>query len=134
MKTIPELIIDKAVWRYNNSNFHVKTSESGMYSDLYLNTDYIVSDVPLVEETVKGIFLKELNLRNIKPDWVISYPPFGLPIAYVLARQLGARFGYVDTQTGLCNFDIKTDEKVIVVGDDIYSGGSIKKTIEIIRL
>lgn len=133
MKTIPELIIDKAVWRYDNSNLHVKTSESGMHSDLYLNTDYIVSDVSLVEEIVRDIFLKELNLRNIKPDWVISYPPFGLPIAYALARQLGARFGYVDIQAGVCNFNIKIDEKVIVVGDDVYSGGSIKKTIEIIN-
>ena len=133
MKTIPELIIDKAVWRYDDSSLHVKTSESGMHSDLYLNTDYIVSDVSLVEEIVEDIFLKELNLRNIKPDWVISYPPFGLAVAYALARQAGSKYGYVDIQTKLCNFDIKAGEKVIIVGDDIYSGGSIKKTIEIIN-
>ena len=126
-------IKEKALWRYNNSKIHVLTSESGMHSDLYLNTDYIISCVPLVEAIVKDIFLKELNSREIKPDWIITYPPFGLAISYALARIVGAKFGYIDTKAELCNFDIKNNEKVIVVGDDIYSGGSIKKTIKIIN-
>lgn len=133
MEEITQLIKEKALWRYNNSKFHVQTSESGMHSDLYLNTDKVVSDVSLVEEIVKNVFSKELALRKIKPDWIITYPPFGLVIAYVLAREVGAKFGYVDTKEEACNFDIKNGEKVIVVGDDIYSGGSIKKTIEIVN-
>lgn len=129
---IRKSIIENSVWRYDNSKLHVKTLESGLHSDLYMNTDYIVSDVPLVEAIVKDVFVKELNARKIKPDWIVSYPPFGLAIAYELARQSGAKFGYVDTKNETCDFDIKKDDKVIVVGDDIYSGGSIKKTIEII--
>ena len=129
---IQKLIIKKSVWKYNNSKLHVKTLESGLHSDLYMNTDYIVSDVSLVESIVKNIFVKELNFRKIKPDWIISYPPFGLAIAYELARQVRAKFGYVDTKNEACNFDIKRNDKVIVIGDDIYSGGSIKKTIEIV--
>ncbi|TAK95880.1 hypothetical protein EPO05_03210 [Patescibacteria group bacterium] len=132
MKTIPEMINDKAIWKYDHSKFHVQTSESGMHSDLYLNTDYVVSDVPLIENIVKNIFSKELGLRNIQPDWVISYPPFGLAIAYALARQIGAKFGYADTKTETCDFDIRKGDVVTVVGDDIYSGGSIKKTIKIL--
>ena len=124
-------VIKKALWRYNNSRFHVQTSESGMHPDLYLNTDHVVSDVSLVEEIIKNVFSKELNSRKMRPDWVITYPPFGLAIAYALARQTGAKFGYVDIKEEICTFDIKKNEKVIVVGDDIYSGGSIKKTINI---
>ena len=130
---ILKLITHKALWKYNNSEYHVQTSESGLHSDLYLNTDYIISDVLLVETIVKNIFSKELQIRKIKPDWIITYPPFGLAIAYALARQVGAKFGYVDTKTNICNFDIKNGDKVIVVGDDIYSGGSLKKTINIVN-
>ena len=100
-----------------------------MHADLYLNTDHIISDVLLVEKIVKSIFVKELKLKKIKPDWIMTYPPFGLAIAYVLARESGAKFGYVDIENDACNFDIKRGQKVIIIGDDIYSGGSIKKTI-----
>lgn len=130
---IPKLITNKALWKYNNSKLHVQTSESGLHSDLYLNTDFIISDVLLVEEIVKNIFSKELQSRKIKPDWIITYPPFGLAIAYALARETGAKFGYVDTKADICNFDIKNDDIVIIIGDDIYSGGNLKKTINIVK-
>jgi len=130
---VSKLIINKALWKFDNSKFHVQTSESGLHSDLYLNTDYVISDVLLVEKIVKNIFSKELQLRKIKPDWIITYPPFGLAIAYALARKSGAKFGYVDTKANICNFDIKNGDTVIVVGDDIYSGGSLKKTINIVN-
>ncbi len=55
-----------------------------------------------------------------------------MPIAYELAKQISAKFGYVNTKNEVCNFDIKPGDKVIIVGDDIYSGESIKKTIQII--
>ena len=92
---ISESIIKKSVWKFNNSKLHVKTLESGLHSDLYLNTDFVVSDPKLVESIVKNIFVKELNSRNIKPDWIVSYPPYGLPIAFELARQINAKFGYI---------------------------------------
>ncbi len=126
-----EFLKKKALWKYDKSSVHVQTSQSGLHSDLYLNTDYIVSNVLLVEKIVKEVFSEELISREIKPDWVVTYPPFGLAIAYALARQTGAKFAYVDTKAEVCNFDIKKGEKVIVVGDDIYSGRSIKKTINI---
>jgi len=130
--TLHELIIKKALWKYDGSKVHVQTMESGMHSDLYLNTDYIFSDVSLVERIVKDVFSKELKSRGIHPDWIITYPPFGLPIAYALAREIKAKFAYVDRKAKVCNFDIKSGEKVVVIGDDIYSGESIKKTIDIV--
>ncbi len=133
MADISKLIIDKALWRYDNSKLHVQTSESGLHSDLYLNTDCVISDVLLVEKIVKNVFSKELQLRKIKPDWIITYPPFGLALAYAFARESRAKFGYVNTKTNVCNFDIKNGDKVIVVVDDIYSGESLKKTINIIN-
>ena len=123
--------ISKFLWKYNNSNLHVKTSESGLHSDLYLNTDYVVSDIPLVEEIVK-IFAKEIKKRELKPNWIITYPPFGLAIAYALAREIGAKFAYVDREANTCNFDINSWDSIIVIGDDIYSGWSLKETINIV--
>jgi orotate phosphoribosyltransferase len=130
---IQKSIKNKALWKFADSEFHVQTSESGLHSDLYLNTDLIVSDTLLVEAVVKTVFVKELQSKKITPDWIITYPPFGLAIAYALARATGAKFGYVDLEAATCNFDIKKDEVVIIVGDDIYSGGSLKKTINIVN-
>ena len=129
---VSQSIIKKSVWKFNNSKLHVKTLESGLHSDLYLNTDNVISDPKLVESIVKNIFIKELNSRNIKPDWIISYPPYGLPIAFELARQMDTKFGYINRENSECNFDIKEGERIIVIGDDIYSGRSIKETIQII--
>ncbi|MEE9525424.1 MAG: hypothetical protein V3V78_02340 [Candidatus Woesearchaeota archaeon] len=130
---ILKLIMKKAFWKYNNSNLHVQLSESGLHSDLYLNTDYIVADVLLLEEIIKNVFSKELQIRKIKPDWIVTHAPFGLAIAYALARETGAKFAYVDKKAEVCNFDIQKGEKVIVVCDDLYTGGSSKNVIEIMR-
>ena len=56
---IKETILNKSVWKYNNSKLHVQTLESGLHSDLYMNTDCIISDIPLVESIVKNVFVKE---------------------------------------------------------------------------
>ena len=104
---VADLIDKKALWRFDHSPSHVQTLESGLHSDLYLNTDYVVSNVPLLEELVSTVFVQELQLRNICPDWIVTYPPFGLPIAYALARQIGAKFAYVDIKWNVCNFDIR---------------------------
>lgn len=131
---ITKLVIDKSVWKYNDqSQFHVETIESGLHSDLYMNTDCIISDIKLVELIVKNIFVKELHEKNIKPDWIISYPPYGLVIAYELARQVDARFGYIDTKKEECNFDIQKNDTVIVLWDDIYSWWNIIKTINLLK-
>lgn len=124
---IRQLIIKEALWQYDNSNLHVQTLKSGKHSDLYLNSDQISTS--LLETVVKNIFAKEIESRGLKPDWVVTYPPFGLPIAYALVKNIGANFAYVDTKKEECNFGVKKGDSVIVVGDDIYSGGSLKKTI-----
>lgn len=132
-KEIINLIKSKAFWRYDNSKYHVKTSESWLHSDQYLNTDYIVSDVLLVESIVRDVFVNELNIKWVRPDWIVSYPPFGLAIAYEFARQLWVKYWYVDIKNEICTFDINKNNKVIVIWDDIYSGKSIEDTIKIIN-
>lgn len=128
---VKQLIINKALRKYNNDKLHIQTSESWLHSDLYLNTDYIVSDTTLVEWVIK-VFSKELKKRKIEPNWIITYPPFGLAIAYALAKEVWAKFGYVNRENNVCNFDVKNGDSVIIVGDDIYSGGSLKETINIV--
>ena len=122
-----------SLWEFKNSAYHVQTSESGLHSDLYMNTDQIVSNVPLLESIAYEAFLPEIEKRGLTPDWIVSYPPFGLPIAYALARITNANFGYADISANICNFNIQQNQKVIVIADDVYSGGSIVKTIKIIE-
>lgn len=132
-KNIYNLIKERVFWKYHNSPYHIQTSESGLHSNQYLNTDYIISDPTLVELIVKEIFTPELAKKNIKPDRIVTYPPFGLPIAYALAKSTWAKFAYIDPQTKTCNFNIQKDDIIVLVWDDIYSGGSIKATIKIMK-
>ena len=133
-KELNILIKEKSFWKYsNNSKFHAKTIKDGFHSDAYLNTDHIVEDVKLIEQIVKEVFVKELISRKIKPDWIITFPPFGLPIAYELARQTNTKFGYIDVKNSVCNFNIQKGDTVVIVNDDIYTGGSIKKIIQIMQ-
>lgn len=131
MKNI--FIQNKSLWKYDNSKYHVQTSESWLHTDLYLNTDTIVSNPKFLSQIVKEVFIEEIKKRELEIDWIITYPPFGLPIGYELASQIGAKFWYVDTIRWTCDFDMQIWEKVLVVADDIYSGWSIKKTIQIIK-
>jgi len=130
---IEKLMQANALWQYNNSGLHVQTAKSGLHSDSYLNTDIVVSNPQLVEEIIKNVFCKELNIRNIKPDWIVTYPPEGIALAYAFARQIGAKMAYIDPKTEECNFEIREGDSVVVIGDDIYSGGSIKKAIMTLR-
>ena len=81
--------IEKFIWRNTpQSEYHAKTSESGLHSDIYLNSDFITSNPTLLAELIQTKFVQELKLRNIHPDWIITYPPYGMVIGYELARQI----------------------------------------------
>jgi orotate phosphoribosyltransferase len=124
-----------AFWQYQNGNkFHVRRSACSVHSDLYLNTDVIVSKPSLVEEIIIIKFIPEIKKRGIKPDWIITYPPYGIPIAYHLAVMINCKFGYVHSlKDEKCYFNIKPEDSVLIVADDIYSGSSIEHTISSIK-
>ena len=124
--------ISEHIFLHKDSKLHIKTSESGLHTNTYLNTDYIISNPSLVDE-ITDKFLAEIKKRGLKPDWVITYPPFGIVLAFELARKLKCKFGCIDTNSNNCYFDIKSKDKAILVGDDIYSGGKLSLSIKVLK-
>lgn len=120
-----------ALWHYTEKDkYHVKTSKN-VHTDLYLNTDYLVSDPRLINQVVRMEFLPEINRRDLRPDWVITYPPYGIPVAYEIASTIGTWFGYVRSRWEKeTYFNINEDETILIAADDVYSGGSIRSLIE----
>lgn len=120
-----------AIWEYKQGDkYHISRSGESVHTDIYLNSDKIVSHPALVESIALEFFIPVIQKRGIKPDWVITYPPFGIPLAYELASKAKCKFGYVyNLSDEICYFDIRPQESVIIVADDIYSGISIKRTI-----
>ena len=126
--------IEKFIWRNTpQSEYHAKTSESGLHSDIYLNSDFITSNPTLLAELIQTKFVQELKLRNIHPDWVITYPPYGMVIGYELARQIWAKFAYINKEEMSCSFAIAAWETAVIVADDIYTWGSLKDTTTILE-
>lgn len=98
--------------------------------DFYFNSNYIVQYPQLLERICVEVFLPEIKQRQVKVDWVLSYPPFGTPIALCLASILKCRFAYIERDE--LRFNIKSGENVLLVADDIYTGGSLNTTAQIL--
>lgn len=118
-----------ALWRYSEKNaFHVKTSKH-MHTDRYLNTDYVFCNPALLDSMVAEFFDPEIRNRG-KIAWVATHAPYGLPFAQAIARGAGAKFCYMrKVSEGRIFFPTSEGEVALVVSDDIYSGGSVLKTI-----
>lgn len=122
------------IWKNTSiSPYHVKTSESGLHSDIYLNSDTITSDPILVEEIITSVFLPQFQSDGTQPDWVITYPPYGMALGYSLAHKIWAKFGYINRKEMTCSFDIYEWQKVLLIADDIYTWGNIKDMIGILK-
>lgn len=122
-----------SIWYYSeNKSFHVKTS-SNIHTDIFFNTDYVVCHPQLITEIVLKEFVPEIERRGITADWVITYPPYGIPIAFELARCIKTRFGYIKSRKEKeCYFDIKQGESVIIALDDIHSGESLLNAFKLL--
>ncbi len=120
-----------AFWRYQGDNApHVKTSMSGKHVDAYFNSDVILSDPTLTEEIIESVLISKLQEMDVRPDWVVGYAPYSIPVAQMAARILEAKFGY--SRPGLdfdISFNIQPGDTALVVADDMYGGGATLGTI-----
>ena len=114
---------------------------SGRHANTFNNGSKLVENPSIMMQVAEGLIDKmKDDLSIVKPDWVVG-PAFGaVTIAYEIAKQLGVKFAFtepVQTESGkeqvLKRFDIKKDEKVLVVEDAITTGGSILKTIKVLE-
>lgn len=116
---------------------------SGKHSSGYNNGAKLVAKPTLLAEVVAGMIQNtEAYLQGEVPD-VIMGPAMGaITIGHEWARQLGTNFAFtepVQTATDtkkeqvLKRFDIPKGAKVLVVEDMVTTGGSIQKTINILK-
>jgi orotate phosphoribosyltransferase len=124
-----------ALWESNGSEqFHVETSLGGAHVDKYFNSDVVLCSPDLTARIVRSALAPALAKLESVPNWVIGYAPFGLFLAYAVARAVGARCAYADPAAEYAtHFDIEAAASVLVVADDVYSGQSVIKTVEAVE-
>ena len=149
MKKVNEQILEYyrksgALWEMGSpTDPHVTTSTSGDHVSAFFNSDIVTARTDNLDFIASAVLLPELKKRNLNPDWVFTYAPFGILVAAASAGRLNARHdfqrhrvktGYVDPKNEYkTTFGIKPEEKALVVSDDIYLGGGIKRTIKVLE-
>jgi orotate phosphoribosyltransferase len=114
----------QATWDYCVGGWHAADLAGTKHMDYYFNSNYVVKHPHILESICTSVFVPELLDRKIQIDWVISYPPFGLPVAFCLANILKSNFAYCENEE--LRFDLKPGQKVLIVADDIYTGKSLE--------
>jgi orotate phosphoribosyltransferase len=107
---------------------------SGLHSRQYFQCALALQDMPTVEQL--GAALAD-KARSLKPQTVIAPAMGGLVIGQEVARQLKARFIFVEKEEGKLalrrGFLIAAGERILVVEDVVTKGGRVQETIDIVR-
>lgn len=107
---------------------------SGLRSRQFFQCALALQDMPTVERL--GAALAD-QVRHLGAVTVIAPAMGGLVIGQEVARQLRLRFVFVEKEEGRLvlrrGFQLKPDEKVLVVEDVVTQGGRIQETIAIVR-
>lgn len=120
-----------AEWEYRGGDVCALYTLSGKVSDYYFNSEVISEKPEVLRALCEEIFLPELRRRSIDVDVVASYPPYGVSFADTLAKALGVRSCLLRSiGTAELDQDIKEGSRVLVVADDIFSGGSVRRTMQ----
>ena len=107
---------------------------SGLRSRQYFQCALALQEMPIVEKL--GAALAG-QVRHLQPRTVIAPAMGGLVIGQEVARQLGARFIFVEKEEGSLvlrrGFRIERGEGILVVEDVVTKGGRVQETIDIVR-
>lgn len=107
---------------------------SGLHSRQFFQCALALQQMPIVEQI--GAALVE-KLRPLGATTVIAPAMGGLVIGQEVARQLKARFIFVEKEEGKLvlrrGFKISPDEKILIVEDVVTKGGRVQETIDIVR-
>jgi len=107
---------------------------SGLHSPQYFQCALALQHMPTVERFGEAL---ASQVRSLGAATVISPAMGGLVIGQEVARQLRARFIFVEKEDGKLalrrGFKIAPGERILVVEDVITKGGRVQETIDIVR-
>jgi orotate phosphoribosyltransferase len=107
---------------------------SGLHSDTYLQSALVLQYPDLAGKLARLIVHK---LTRSKIDTVVSPALGGIVIGQEVARVLGCRAIFTEREEGKMTlrrgFQIKKEEKVLVVEDVITTGGSTQEVINVVK-
>jgi orotate phosphoribosyltransferase len=107
---------------------------SGLHSRQFFQCALALQQMPIVERL--GAALAD-KLRPLGATTVVSPAMGGLVIGQEVARQLKARFIFVEKEEGKLvlrrGFKISPNEKILIVEDVVTKGGRVQETIDIVR-
>ena len=107
---------------------------SGLHSRQYFQCALALQYMPTVERLGAELANK---VKALKATTVVSPAMGGLVLGQEVARQLGARFIFVEKEDGKLvlrrGFKIAGGERILVVEDVVTKGGRVQETIDIVR-
>jgi orotate phosphoribosyltransferase len=124
-----KLFKEQVIWRYPGHGPHAVFTLSDKHSNCYFNSDYFASKTSLLEESCSYLYEQAASVDKSKPDWIITYAPYGLEIGLCLSKLFGARFGYTERDNRI-NFNLQAGEKVLLCADDLHTGTRMQSLID----
>jgi orotate phosphoribosyltransferase len=107
---------------------------SGLHSRQFFQCALALQRMPVVEKLGAALAAKVKSLGAVT---VVAPAMGGLVIGQEVARQLGARFIFVEKEEGKLvlrrGFKIAPGEKILVVEDVVTKGGRVQETLDIVR-
>jgi len=121
---------EHALWQYPGDGPHAAYRLYSKHSDCYLNADIVSSNGSLLKEAGQALFDGAQAYLKASPDWVVTYPPFGLSIGSCLADLWHCKFAHIKSlEQNEFNGEIRPGETVLFCADDLHTGGSFRKVL-----
>jgi len=109
---------------------------SGLHSSEYLQCALVLQYPDLAEKLCSQL-ASQFELRGSKIDAVVSPAIGGIIVGQEVAKVLGCRAIFCEREEGKMKlrrgFEIRKEERVVVVEDVITTGGSVKEIVEIVQ-
>jgi len=122
------------VWQYPGYGPHPVYTLGDNHSDFYFNSDYLARNPSLLREVCLSLFEAARKKISFAPDWILTYPPFGVSFGLSLAELFQCEFDYIKSlQEPMIDFDLQANETVLLCADDIHTGTSIRKVFNAAR-
>lgn len=117
-------------WHYEGGSVVAQLTLSAMVTDYYFNSTVLLSEAELTRQLCSEVFIPEIAAVGLRPSFILTFAPFGMPLATILSLEMKLAMGYVTTaeDSKLSRLPSPLDESIIVT-DDIWSGTSVRRII-----